>query len=209
MSLFCVFIIQKIHKKIQVVMRRAKTFLTTMLSIAMTVFCSCSCDDDPTNAPFVICPATQPYPPVSQMDFNKYVVNKGWKQVTTHEILEDGTTSDKDYYENTLGLSPIHYYFEAGKYTIFYLSDSNGKAGFLTREYTYVPDINAVTSKHLDGPIFKIAALTNGQMHIVHLIYKRSDGTEVYGYSIYKQMTETELEECRRNYPVDFNPYTD
>lgn len=143
--------------------------------------------------------------PISQAEFEEKVVGNAWMHVSTHEIGRDGKCLKEEYYENIEGAGPTTYFFEnSNTLTSYYYANAIPASGFRTSAYNYEAGANRVTTT---GTTARLQLLsTNGKrMEVIEYLAVRDGGTEVYGYSIYRKMSQEELERCQKNYPVDFD----
>lgn len=189
------------------VLKRRKMFGWLCMAIGLCLGLSSCSDDDGWTFQFdengeCYAPSVSP---ISQAEFEEKVVGSAWAHVSTHEIGRDGKCLGEEYYENRVGGGPTTYFFEnSNTLTSYYYVDAIPASGFRTSAYNYEAGANRITTT---GSTARLQLLsTDGKrMEVIKYLAVRDGGTEVYGYSIYRKMSEQELEKCQKNYPVDFN----
>lgn len=72
--------------------------------------------------------------PISHADFLKYAEGKGWKQVSSYEIKEDGSVAKTDFFEG-LPTGIVGSFIEKD---MFFTSQKTGHVGLLYFEDSYV-----------------------------------------------------------------------
>lgn len=170
------------------------------------VYSACSDDDDfPT---FKFNENGECYYPsvaaISAERFEEAVVGYGWKHVSTYEIGQDGECMKEEYYADRVGAAPCYYYFEsAASLKTYMYVDAYPVNGFTTSAYEY-RDANCVVVGKQHA-ILQLLSVNGDELKAVEYLGVLGDGTKVYGYVTYKRMTEQELAECRKNYPVDLS----
>lgn len=143
--------------------------------------------------------------PITQTEFEEKVVGNAWVHVSTHEIGKDGKCLGKEYYEGLDGASTTTYFFEnSNTMKSYFYIDAFPAWGFRTSAYNYEAGANRITTI---GSTAKLQLLsTDGKrMEVIEHLAVRSDGEQIYGYSIYRKMSQQELEQCQKDYPVDFS----
>ncbi len=178
-----------------------------LLSVACS---SCSDDDDLLTFKFnengeCYCPSVSA---ISKDSFEKSVVGSGWKHAGTYEIDRDGKCLEPEYYGSHEGGGPSHYYFESVYSLKEYIRVNvyPSVSGFRIFAYDY-EDANRIV---VGGQMkMQILSVDGNILKVIEQMGVRADGEQVYGYAIYKRMTERELAECRENYPVDLSNLRD
>ena len=102
-------------------------FCAFLLATTTLVGCDNSGDDNknvPTTCYFGGWIDLQKIPTITKETFKKQIVGKGWKHEFTQEIDAKGTISQKSYYKDLMGISPIDFYFTEGSVTSFFYSDA-------------------------------------------------------------------------------------
>lgn len=178
-----------------------------LLSLLLFMQSSCSKDDELT---FKFDENGECYYPsvrsISADNFEKNVVGYGWKHVSTRGIDANGECMKGGYYDDLAGAAPHHYLFESGDaLKMFYGSMALHKSGFTTYTYSYKPESNRVVVG--SDAKMQILSVEGDLLKVVEYMAVLSGGTKVYGYSTYKRMTDSELEEIRRYYSVDFDNF--
>lgn len=145
---------------------------------------------------------------ISKASFEETVVGYGWKHVSTHEIGENGECLKKEYYADLDGAAPSSYYFEtAASLKTYMYVDAYPANGFRTSAYEYM-DANRVVVNNQHA-ILQILSVDKDVLKAVEYLAVRADGKKVYGYVTYKRVTEQELKECQKAYPVDLSNLRD
>lgn len=178
-----------------------------MLSLLL-IQSSCSKDDDFT---FQFDENGECYYPsissISKASFEKSVVGYGWKYVSTQEIGANGECLKGEYYADRIGASPHQYYFENSSTIKYYVHmDAYPAFGFLTYTYDYLENVNKVVT--YGSTKLQILSVEGDMLRAVEYMAVRSDGEKVYGLSVYKRMSEQELKNCQKAYPVNFSDYS-
>lgn len=182
--------------------------LTDILLVFLIIFCFTSCNQDNVNFPtFTFNENGECEPasltPISSARFEEDVVGYGWKHVHTYEINPDGTCQTQDYYKDLDGAGPIQYYVESNYSLKKYMYiDAYPASGFRTVAYTF-SDGNRLLSNQ--NTVFQILSVNGDTMEILDWLGIRAGGTEIYGYSIYRRMTNQELEEVQKTYHTDLS----
>lgn len=186
-------------------MRRFNLSGMLLLSLLLFMQSSCSKDDELT---FKFDENGECYYPsvrsITIGSFEKNVVGYGWKYVSTREIDANGECMKGGYYDDLIGAGPHHYFFESGDVLkMYYTSSVHNRSGFATYTYSYKPENNRVVVG-LDGKM-QILSVEGDLLKVVEYMAVLSGGKKVYGYSTYKRMTDSELEEFQEYYSVDFD----
>ncbi|WP_300701932.1 hypothetical protein [Bacteroides sp.] len=179
-----------------------------VLSILLGLVICSSCGDDDEFPTFKFDgDGTCYYPSVSAISkesFGETVVGYGWKHVSTYEIEENGECLKKEYYTDLEGAGPHYYYFESATTLKTYMHmDAYPANGFRTSAFEYM-DANRVVGNN-QHTILQIVSVDKDLLKVVEYLAVRAGGTKVYGYVTYKRMTEQELKECQKSYPVDLS----
>lgn len=172
--------------------------------LALVVCSSCGDDDEFPTFKFDG-DGTCYYPSVSAISkesFGEAVVGCGWKHVSTYEIGENGECLKQEYYADLVGAGPHHHYFESPTSLKTYMYvDAYPVKGFSTSAYEYM-DANRVVANNQHA-ILQIISVDKDILKAVEYLGVHADGKKVYGYVTYKRMTEQELKDCQKSYPVD------
>lgn len=186
--------------------------LTDILLVFLSIFCFTSCNHDDVNFPtFTFNENGECEPasltPISSARFEEAVVGYGWKHVHTYEINPDGTCQTQDYYQDLTGTGPTQYYVESNSSLKKYMYiDAYPAWGFRTVAYTF-SDGNRLLSNQ--NTVFQVLSVNGDTMEILDWLGIRAGGTEIYGYSIYRRMTNQELEEVQKTYHTDLSDIHD
>ena len=183
---------------------------TKLHSFVIALLCTvtfASCDKEDIYPTFSFDANGECYMPdvanIPTEEFESLVVGYGWKHVVTHEIGSNGKCSTKDYYEHLDGGGPSQYYFETSSSLKEYMYiDAIPANGYYTYSYDYEDGNRISRNNYL---VMRIVSLKGDIMKIIERLGIMSDGTEVYGYSTYKRMTNDELAKVQSNYPTDLS----
>jgi hypothetical protein len=192
--------------------------LVTIIVMSIVLY-SCQSDDDPR----LIIDPVEPYVTLSadgvpsflnptrmsREFFNENIVGRGWYYDSSHEIKLDGTIMMTDFYQDMIGISPSHYYFDADSITEFGYHDSygyvKGGLGFVRYAYTYnEADQGIYVQGRRILQINPIETENCKYLMTVKWTAMRSDDTRVYTLDILRRMTAKELEKTRRAYSANF-----
>ncbi len=146
--------------------------------------------------------------PLTRAEFEQKVVGYGWKWINTYEIMENGELAQKTYWEDMYGGSPDQYYFAKDSVTRFFWADAIPADCYWTSAYTYDEKGNQVSIEH-ETPTLQLLKLEDSRLEAIEYLGQLGDGTKIYGYSIYRRMSDEELEECRKSYPTNFEDVWD
>lgn len=180
--------------------------LWRVLGILLGLIVCSSCGDDDEFPTFKFDEDGMCYYPsvsaISKESFGETVVGYGWKHVSTYEVGENGECLKQEYYAGLNGVGPHHRYFESPSSLKTYMYvDAYPVNGFRTSAYEYM-DANRVVADN-QHVILQIISVDKDVLKVLEYLAVRADGTNVYGYVTYKRMTEQELKECQKAYPVD------
>ncbi|MGI6242382.1 MAG: hypothetical protein ACOYJK_02410 [Prevotella sp.] len=192
--------------------------LVTIIVMSIVLY-SCQSDDDPR----LIIDPVEPYVTLSADGvpsflnptrmtrelFNENIVGRGWYYESSHEIKPDGTIMMTDFYQDMIGISPSHYYFDADSLTVFRYHDSqgyvNGGLGFVRYAYTYnEADQGIYVQGRRVLQLNPVGEKGYKYLRTVRWSAMRSDGTQVYTLDIFRRMTDKELEKIRQTYSANF-----
>ncbi len=144
---------------------------------------------------------------ISTENFNQTFIGHGWKNYGTWEIDENGKRLSNDYYSNMFGVSPTYYYFDnETQLTTYYHSDA--EAGAVKKNvisYSFNNRYNGSSRTVLlleSDKYLQITGWTLGSQPsfcMVHSLGVRSNNREIYGVSIYVQMTDKELSDLQNS----------
>lgn len=143
--------------------------------------------------------------PISQAEFEEKVVGSAWAYVSTNEIGKDGKCLGKVYYEDLIGGGAATYFFEnSNTLKSYYYADAIPAYGFSTSTYNYEAGANRITTTGTTA-MLQLLSTDGKRMEMIEYLGIRSGGEKIYGYSIYRKMSQQELEQCQKDYPVDFS----
>lgn len=143
---------------------------------------------------------------ISNENFKQMFIGHGWKNYGTWEIDENGKRLSNDYFSRMIGVSPTYYYFDNDtQLTTYYYSDA--KAGAVKKEvlsYSFNNRYNGISRTVLlldSDQYLQITGWTLGSQPsfcMVHSLGVRSK-REIFGVSIYVQMTDKELSDLQNS----------
>lgn len=140
---------------------------------------------------------------ISQENFEKMVTGHGWKNYGTWEINESGKRLPDDFYKNVYGVYPANFYFTEGNKITTYRKDDSKANSILSDTQSYIFDgryegaPRSVISL-VDGSYMQITGWDLGVYPSFCAVYPlglKRNNKDVYGVSIFVQMTEKELKE--------------
>lgn len=182
-------------------------FCAFLLATTTLVGCDNSGDDNkniPTTCYFGGWIDLQKIPTITKETFQKQIVGKGWKHEFTQKIDAKGTISQKSYYKDLMGISPIDFYFTEGSVTSFFYSDALNQDVKTTKDYIYDEATNTIQLINSKEPNNRILECDGTHLSIIQFLGYKNDGTgkltESYGVSRYRKMTTQELEEMQKTY---------
>lgn len=186
-------------------MKSFKFWRALVMLLGLVICSSCGDDEFPTFK--FDGDGTCYYPSVSAISkesFGETVVGYGWEHVSTYEIEENGECLKKEYYTDLDGVGPHHHYFESATSLKTYMYvDAYPVNGFRTSAFQYM-DANRVVANNQHA-ILQIISVNKDLLKVLEYLAVRADGKKVYGYVTYKRMTEQELKDCQKHYPVDLS----
>ena len=141
--------------------------------------------------------------PISHADFLKYAEGKGWKQVSSYEIKEDGSVAKTDFFEG-LSTGIVGSFIEKD---MFFTSQKTGHVGLLYFEnsYVYSEDGNLISFERSDGSLFDKYQVLSIDDHEIKMISNEglrswNDARPTYTLTTYQKMTEEEQLAFRKKY---------
>lgn len=158
-----------------------KKILLANVLIILTVFISCSKDEETSeidfnNMKFEINKNginIEGISTVSFSDFKNHIVGKSWQYTGGHEILEDGTISDYEYNFRYIGQRPFHYCFTTDS-TVTIINPYDGGCASEIRSFDFnknkITD-NKDTLSELRLLDFNILSISNNKMTAIETIY--------------------------------------
>ncbi len=131
--------------------------------------------------------------PISESDFNKYVVGHGWIRNKKYKINCNGTVINSDSWQNIDGASSECYEFNEG-YAISYMYIDAAPADvYLKQNYHYSEQKNML---YIDSTTaYQILSVNEEQMEVV--MKHRGVEKNVFFYMILKRLSEERLQETR------------
>ncbi len=200
-------------------MKHAFYSFFSLLAIAGAMMFFVSCDsDDADRLPEVVCPPdlsfvmdAQGVPgiagmiPYSRADFERDIVGHAWCCESTYEISEQGTVSNVNLWNDMIGKGPVHRFFDKDSVTLYTYNDAygylNGGLGYSRLAYTYDERDNGVYVSGRRSLQLYAANVPNPRrfMAVEHIAY-RSDGSPVYGYSIFRRLDDKEYNRMKEQY---------
>lgn len=144
---------------------------------------------------------------IGEDNFKKMFIGHGWKNYGTWEIDENGKRLSDEFYSNMVGVSPIYYYFDnETQLTTFYRSDAEAgavKKNILTYSFNngYNGTSRTVLLLNTDSYIQITGWMLGSQPSfcMVHSLGVTSNNREIYGVSLYTQMTDKELSDLQNS----------
>jgi len=135
---------------------------------------------------------------VNKDQFLSSVVGYGWKLDDAREILEDGSISRKSYYPQDGG-GPSAYFVEGSSITRYYDVTHSLQTPHRVSTKSYLFENSMVILE--DGGIITLLSILKDRITCVEqLLYSGSQSKPVYLYSVYKKMSEKELDYYNETY---------
>ncbi len=141
---------------------------------------------------------------LSTEKFKSFVLNNGWKHVSTHEITADGKWQKENFYEVMEGGSPHHLFFESMTTVKVFFRIIMPDAPRLSHRYAYdyLEERNKIVlkSENERDLYMQILSVDDKTLRLLECMGVHADGTKSYTYVVYRKMTAEELEEFQTNY---------
>ena len=179
-------------------MKKTKRFLvwSLVLLLAGTSLTACS-NDDNENAPI-----TYIEPPIYQVNdalWQKLIVGHGWKHVVSYAV-ENGKITNRNFYEDMIGISPHDLYFTADSVTTYFYSDAlGGSPRKVTRAYTTRLSADGkrfeVYIKGETQPLLSCEWLSSQQLSFYESPFVQSDGSRQMLFTYMRRMSDKELKQ--------------
>ena len=146
---------------------------------------------------------------ISASDFIRCVSGNGWREAETHEVYDDGTLQEEDYWRRMVGGGPDEYVFGDNTVTRFAYIDAIPCLAYFKQTFTYDENTNQVS---FNGDYYFTVLSINESGTEVRIIKKggvRDDKAgglkQVYLYVVLKRLSDSEVEALWENYWVNGN----
>ena len=179
-------------------MKKTKGFMvwSLVLLLAGISLTACSNDDD-ENAPI-----TYIEPPIYQVNdalWQKLIVGDGWKHVVSYAV-ENGKITNRNFYEDMIGIGPHDLYFTADTVTTYFYSDAlGGRPPKVTKAYTKQLSTDGkrfeVYIKGETQPLLSCEWLNSQQLSFYESPFVHSDGSRQMLFTYMRRMSDKELKQ--------------
>lgn len=147
--------------------------------------------------------------PVPKDLSEQYVRNclngKGWMHVSSHELKDNLQLDKDDYWQGHIAIGPQQYFFKGDSITTFVTSDGLGIKGYTTDTYQYQRKTHQLNGK--DAEYFKLIDVNENELKMLKYQAFNGNGRKIYVYSIYRRMTDAELQSVRQEHPYNLRTY--
>ena len=177
-------------------MKTNKRILLLFLGLLVCVLglTACSSDDDENV------PTTCIEPPIYQVNdalWQKLIVGHGWKHVVSYAV-ENGKITNRNFYEDMIGISPHDLYFTADSVTTYFYSDAlGGSPRKVTKAYTTRLSADGkrfeVYREGETQPLLSCDWLNSRQLCYYESPFVQSDGSLRTLFTYMCRMTDKEL----------------
>jgi hypothetical protein len=141
---------------------------------------------------------------VSSDQFFDGIAGYGWKCVGRREILEDGSLAKEDWTAQYKDGGGSSYFFDESTATRFFWVDAFFARCYSISDYRFEDSTLFMESNEW----IRVLKLSGDQFSCITMLAWKFLGKDhsipVYGYCIYKRMTDEELNECRSLYSIDY-----
>ena len=179
-------------------MKKTKGFMvwSLVLLLAGISLTACSNADD-ENAPI-----TCIEPPIYQVNdalWQKLIVGHGWKHVVSYAV-ENGKITNRNFYEDMIGISPHDLYFAADSVTTYFYSNAlGGSPRKVTKAYTTRLSADGkrfeVYIKGETQPLLSCEWLNSQQLSFYESPFVHSDGSRQTLFTYMRRMSDKELKQ--------------
>ena len=195
---------------------RTKLLFCVFAVMTTGLFISCSNEDTPNvtqSADFKIefneygDLILKNYRPISQSDFNKYVLGYGWKEYDTRQVMSDGSVAPNDYWYGRVDGGPESYEFSEGK-VIDYIRLDVIPSGASYREQTMHYDESTGKVYFDDRNIFVILSVSDDEITAIkkgEIINEDGDQEQIFLYVKMRKLSDNQLQDIKKVYWVDYN----
>lgn len=204
-----------------------KNFLTLSIFslMVMGTLCGCSKDEVDSNGNLIIDPIEKTIvfqangEPMfrnfkgfadaqHEASYASVLFGNGWKHLSTHEVLADGTIDAKNYWEGMDGGGPYHWYFDSEQlFTQYFFADAIPASAF-SQEKVAVDLPSGRVSTEKSTLLMQMGSLfqANDGWHLITLEPGGiRHGIQIYHIVEYRTMTAQELQDYQTKYTYDWN----
>lgn len=170
-------------------LKRFKLVLLAMLSVVLT---ACGEEDDQ------VVPMPQD---ITETRFDSCVSGRGWVNVSSREVKQNGELAKEDYWSNPDAGKPQQYFFTGDTLTTFLSTEAFAADGYQESRYAYKRAEHRLIST--TGEVFKLISVSPEELCVLQYKGFSGNGDKIYIYSIYRPMNDAELQLCREAHPYN------
>lgn len=138
---------------------------------------------------------------VTEALFDSCVNGKGWINVSSREVKQNGTLAKEEYWSNPDAGKPQQYLFCGDTLTTFLSTDAYDAEVYQESRYAYQPADHRLISS--TGEVFKLISVSAEELCVLQYKGFSGNGEKIYVYSIYRPMSVEELASCREEHPYN------
>lgn len=187
-------------------MMKTKQYLSILLLsfLGMVGFSACS-DDDFLFDENGVC-YSKNVQHITAAQFQHIVEGYGWQEVSTHEIYSNGKMEKKDYWSYMVGgSSRTMEVLKDGKLKEYY-SFMPGQSGYHLRSYFFDEESNRLhIQNNFSTRYIQVLSAGKTQFTVIQEYGICSDGSKVYVYSVYRRMTDEQLQHYHDRYTTNLD----
>ena len=189
-----------------------KTRIILSMLILGLIGASCAKEPLTRDAGFVFSETGEPIATkTSDVSWNSFTANVsgfGWQCKNTRRILDDGSLEKGNYWEYRDGGGPSVYYFSQESFTR-YFSIPRFVNSRVYQLLSFDYNNGAIIPRYDDGSneraLMRLTKITKDSFYCVELLgYQGVDGKPIYGYSLYKKLSASDLAALREEYSTDY-----
>lgn len=169
--------------------KRLKIAVVAMLTVVLT---ACGEEDEQ------VLPMPQD---VTVERFDSCVSGRGWVNVSSREVKQNGVLAKEEYWSNPDAGKPQQYFFSGDTLTTFLSTDAFAADGYQESRYAYKRAEHKLISTA--GEVFKLISVSEDELCVLQYKGFSGNGEKIYIYSIYRPMDATELQLCRNSHPYN------
>lgn len=138
---------------------------------------------------------------VTEAYFDSCVNGKGWINVSSREVRQNGTLAKEEYWSNPDAGEPQQYLFCGDTLTTFLSTDAYDADVYQKSRYAYKQADHRLISS--TGEVFKLISVSAEELCVLQYKGFSGNGEKIYVYSIYRPMSAEELASCREEHPYN------
>lgn len=170
-------------------LKRVKIILLVMLTVVLS---ACGEEDDQ------VVPMPQD---VTAERFDSCVCGRGWVNVSSREVKQNGVLAKEDYWDNPDAGKPQQYFFSGDTLTTFLDTEAFAADGYQESRYAYKRAEHRLIST--TGEVFQLISVSDDELCVLQYKGFSGNGEKIYIYSVYRPMSAAELQLCRNTHPYN------